>query len=79
MAGDWAHGGAVPAPRGTSRGGPRVAVVADLQGRERPDRGANRPAERRTLPVFGFREEAEMFLKLDGLGDGWRAKEDRGA
>jgi hypothetical protein len=32
-----------------------------------------------TLPVIGFREEAEMFLKLDGLGDGWRAKEDRGA
>ncbi len=25
----------------------------------------------RTLPVFSFPEEAEMFLALDGLGGGW--------
>jgi hypothetical protein len=29
----------------------------------------------RTLPVFSFREEAELFLALGGLGDGWRAVE----
>lgn len=26
----------------------------------------------RTLPVFLFREEAELFLALGGMGDGWR-------
>jgi hypothetical protein len=30
-----------------------------------------------TLPVFGFPEEAELFLRLGGLGDGWRARESR--
>ncbi len=25
----------------------------------------------RTLPVFGFREEAELFLSLGGLDNGW--------
>jgi hypothetical protein len=30
-----------------------------------------------TLPVFSFREEAEMFLWLDGLEGGWRVKESR--
>ncbi len=29
----------------------------------------------RTMPVFSFREEAELFLALGGLGDGWRAAE----
>lgn len=27
----------------------------------------------RSLPVFSFREEAELFLALGGLGDSWRA------
>ena len=27
------------------------------------------------LPVFGYEEEAEMFLCLGGAGDGWRARE----
>jgi len=29
----------------------------------------------RTLPVFSFPEEAEMFLRLDGLGGGWEVRE----
>ena len=29
----------------------------------------------RTVPVFSFREEAELFLALGGLGAGWRAAE----
>lgn len=30
----------------------------------------------KSLPVFGFREEAEMFLRLGGRdGDGWHARE----
>lgn len=29
----------------------------------------------RSLPVFSFREEAELFLTLGGLGGGWRAVE----
>jgi hypothetical protein len=29
----------------------------------------------RILPVFGFEEEAELFLRLGALGDGWRARE----
>lgn len=29
----------------------------------------------RSLPVFSFREEAELFLALDGSGEGWRAVE----
>lgn len=28
-----------------------------------------------SLPVFSFREEAELFLALGGLGEGWRAVE----
>jgi hypothetical protein len=28
-----------------------------------------------SLPVFGFREEAELFLALDGLGSRWQAVE----
>ena len=31
----------------------------------------------RILPVFGFEEEAELFLRLGTLGDGWRARETR--
>ena len=27
------------------------------------------------LPVFSHEEEAEMFLYLGGLGEGWRARE----
>ena len=27
----------------------------------------------RTLPVFSFRQEAEMFLAFGALGEGWRA------
>lgn len=30
---------------------------------------------RKTLPVFGFREEAEMFLRFEAGGDGWRLQE----
>lgn len=29
----------------------------------------------RSLPVFSFKEEAELFLALGGLGGGWRAVE----
>ena len=29
----------------------------------------------KTLPVFSFREEAELFLTLGDLGAGWRALE----
>ena len=29
----------------------------------------------RSLPVFSFKEEAELFLTLGGLGEGWRAVE----
>jgi hypothetical protein len=29
----------------------------------------------RILPVFGFEEEAELFLRLGTLGGGWRARE----
>lgn len=29
----------------------------------------------KTLPVFSFKEEAEMFLKLGGLDEGWWAGE----
>jgi hypothetical protein len=32
----------------------------------------------RVLPVFGFREEAQMFLRLGALGDGWRVTETGG-
>ncbi len=39
--------------------GPQGALVLDLAGLGR------------TLPVFSFPEEAEMFLRLDGLGGGW--------
>jgi hypothetical protein len=28
----------------------------------------------RSLPVFSFREEAELFLALDGLGEGWAVR-----
>ena len=28
-----------------------------------------------TLPVFGYEEEAEMFLHLGGYGDSWSARE----
>ena len=31
----------------------------------------------RSLPVFSFREEAELFLTFGGLGDGWRVGEGR--
>ncbi len=27
------------------------------------------------LPVFSFREEAETFLHLEGIGDGWQARQ----
>lgn len=30
------------------------------------------PDGRQALPVFSFEEEAEMFLYLRGLRDGWR-------
>ncbi|HKH12142.1 MAG TPA: hypothetical protein VKA73_13465 [Rubrobacter sp.] len=29
----------------------------------------------RSLPVFSFREEAELFLALGGLGGGWAVRE----
>lgn len=29
----------------------------------------------RTLPVFSFKEEAELFLSFGGLGEGWLAGE----
>ena len=34
-------------------------------------------AKREYLPVFSFGEEAEMFLKLSGLEDGWEARKTR--
>lgn len=33
------------------------------------------PDGRQALPVFSFEEEAEMFLYLRGLRDGWRIRE----
>jgi hypothetical protein len=32
---------------------------------------------RQTLPVFSHEEEAEMFLRLRGMDDGWRVSESR--
>ena len=29
----------------------------------------------RILPVFSFEEEAELFLRLEAVGDGWRTRE----
>lgn len=29
------------------------------------------------LPVFSYEEEAEMFLRLEGVGEGWRVRETR--
>jgi len=29
----------------------------------------------RTLPIFGFRDEAETFVFLEGLGGGWRPRD----
>ena len=29
---------------------------------------------RETLPIFGFEEEAELFLRFELLGEGWRAR-----
>ena len=43
--------------------GPPGALVLDLAGLGR------------TLPVFSFPEEAEMFLTLDGLGEEWEVRE----
>ena len=43
--------------------GPPGALVLDLVGLGR------------TLPVFSFPEEAEMFLALDGLGGDWDVRE----
>ena len=43
--------------------GPSGIFVADLAGLGT------------SLPVFSFREEAELFLALDGLGSDWRAVE----
>ena len=43
--------------------GPPGALVLDLAGLGR------------TLPVFSFPEEAEMFLALDGLGGEWDVRE----
>lgn len=42
---------------------PERAFVVDLDGLGR------------SLPVFSFREEAELFLALDGLGDGWAVRQ----
>ena len=33
---------------------------------------------KKTLPVFSHEEEAEMFLRLEGVGEGWRVNESRG-
>ena len=33
----------------------------------------------RSLAVFGFREEAELYLRSAGLGDGWRAVDTKDA
>ena len=45
-------------------------------------RGVNMPeilgmglAKLEYLPIFSFGEEAEMYLKLSGLEDGWEARE----
>lgn len=47
----------------TGAPGPSDVFVVDLAGLGR------------TLPVFSFREEAELFLALGGLGGGWRTAE----
>jgi hypothetical protein len=33
---------------------------------------------KKTLPVFSHEEEAEMFLRLEGVGEGWQVNESRG-
>jgi hypothetical protein len=33
---------------------------------------------KQTLPVFSHEEEAEMFLRLEGVGEGWQVNESRG-
>ncbi len=67
LAGAWGSGAGVSAGAvywlicdGT---GPPGALVLDLAGLGR------------TLPVFSFPEEAEMFLRLDGSGGGWDVRE----
>jgi hypothetical protein len=61
----------------TTRPPPRVAVYWLIS---RDDNGRSetltmgRGGERR-LPVFSFREEAEMFLSLRTLGAGWSVKQ----
>ena len=67
MAGAWSTG------TGASEGavywlicdgtGPPGALVLELDGLGR------------TLPVFSFPEEAEMYLALDGLGGEWHVRE----
>ena len=33
---------------------------------------------KKTLPVFSSEDEAEMFLRLEGVADGWQVSESRG-
>ena len=33
---------------------------------------------KKTLPVFSSKDEAEMFLRFDGVADGWQVSESRG-
>jgi hypothetical protein len=56
------------------RGGPVYWLISGVSGREGVfvlDLAGLGPS----LPVFSFREEAELFLALGGLGEGWRAVE----
>jgi hypothetical protein len=65
------------APEGTRRG-PRWWLIAKTEnGRVEFLTTAARDEDGgETLPVFGYEEEAEMFLHLSGYGDdGWSARE----
>ena len=48
---------------GRHENGPSEVLTSGLSGGEE------------ALPVFSHEEEAEMFLRLRGLGDGWQARE----
>ena len=48
---------------GRHENGPLEVLTSGLSGGEE------------ALPVFSHEEEAEMFLRLRGLGDGWQARE----
>src|SRR5215207_2120234 len=57
------HPGSVYWLIGRHENGPLEVLTSGLSGGEE------------ALPVFSHEEEAEMFLRLRGLGDGWQARE----